>query len=79
MPQTFRVRYTPGLAGPPRAVDVLTADVACELAQLAGQLPAGAYVLSVEDLTAGRAVHWSRWPGAFRPGDRDETTGRVIT
>jgi hypothetical protein len=76
---TYRVRYTPGATGRVRAADVVTADVSCALAALLGELPAGAYVLSVEDLAARRDVHWTRWPSGFRPGGRDESTGRVLT
>jgi hypothetical protein len=32
------------------------------------ELPPSAYIIYVEDLTAGRDVHWTRWPRAFRPG-----------
>ena len=79
MTRTFRVRYTSGPVGRVRAADVLTADVAGELDDLPAALPPGAYVLSVEDLAARRDVHWTRWPKAFRPGARDESTGRVLT
>lgn len=75
--QLYRVRYTPGASGRVWADDVVTADLACELDAVHGQLPAGAYLLSVEDLATGRDVHWTRWPKAFRPGARDESTGHV--
>lgn len=69
MSQTYRVRYSLSLAGrPPGPADVRTADVEGELDQAPGRLPAGAYIMYVEDLTAGRDVHWTRWPKAFRPG-----------
>ena len=64
----YRVRYTLNRGGQARAADVLTADVPGELTTVPGLLPAGAYILSVEDLAAGSAVHWTRWPAAFRPG-----------
>jgi hypothetical protein len=75
----YRVRYTSGPVGRVRAADVLTADVSCELDDLPAALPPGSYVLSVEDLAGRRDVHWTRWPKAFRPGARDESTGRVLT
>jgi len=50
------------------AADVETLDVEGGLDQIPGQLPAGAYILYVEDLTGDRNVHWTRWPTAFRPG-----------
>jgi hypothetical protein len=56
-----------------------TADIECELDAVPGRLPAGAYILYVEDLTEGRNVHWTRWPKNFRPGSRDPATGRVYT
>lgn len=79
MTPTYRVRYLPKATGRVRAADVLTADVAGELDDLPAALPPGAYVLSVEDLAARRDVHWTRWPKGFRPGARDESTGRVLT
>jgi len=47
---------------------VRTADLKADLDHLPGLLPAGAYILSIEDLAAGRDVHWTRWPKAYRPG-----------
>lgn len=68
-PATHRVRYTcTGKAGQHRAADVDTRDIPGGLDAVPGGLPAGAYILSVEDLAAGRAVHWTRWPAAYRPG-----------
>ncbi|OWK43023.1 hypothetical protein [Fimbriiglobus ruber] len=79
MPQTYRVRFTPEPTGLGRPKNVSTVDLQCEMDQLLGQLPIGAYVLYIEDLTEGRDVHWTRWPKAFRPGSKNETTGRVMT
>jgi hypothetical protein len=67
--QTHRVRYTcTGKSGQHRAADVKTLDVSGGLDLIPGRLPPGAYILSVEDIVADRAVHWTRWPVAFRPG-----------
>jgi hypothetical protein len=69
MPQTYRVRYTLKPQGERhRAADVETLDVPGELDHIPGQLPPGAYILYVEDLTGDRNVHWTRWPVAYRPG-----------
>jgi hypothetical protein len=69
MPQTYRVRYSLKPSGQPHAApDVLTIDLQADLEQIPGLLPAGAYVMYVEDLTAGRDVHWTRWPVSYRPG-----------
>jgi hypothetical protein len=66
---TYRVRYTcTGKSGQHRAADVESADIPGGLDRIPGGLPPRAYILSVEDLTGGRAVHWTRWPAAFRPG-----------
>ena len=45
-----------------------SADVRAELDQLPDHLPPGVYIMYVEDLTAGRDVHWTRWPELYRPG-----------
>jgi hypothetical protein len=47
---------------------VLTLDVDGTLADVPGRLPAGAYVLFIDDLAVGETVHWTRWPSAIRPG-----------
>jgi hypothetical protein len=66
---TFRIRYNrKPRGGQQRPADVESVDVRADLDHIPGQLPPGAYILSVEDLAAGRDVHWSRWPAAFRPG-----------
>lgn len=77
MPNKYRVRYSTHPSA--RSGDMLTADVECELPAIPGRLPAGAYILYVEDLTEGRNVHWTRWPTNIRPGSRDAATGRVVT
>jgi hypothetical protein len=43
-------------------------DLRAELDQLPDLLPAGAYIMYIEDLAQGANVHWTRWPKAFRPG-----------
>jgi hypothetical protein len=48
--------------------DVETIDVMSDLDQIPGSLPAAAYIMYIEDLTAGQNVHWTRWPVAYRPG-----------
>lgn len=76
-PQAYRVRYTPELPAGLRSQSVLTAEVECGLDEIPVHLPAGSYILYVDGLTADRAVHWTRWPVAFRPGFVDPSTGRV--
>jgi hypothetical protein len=68
---TYRVRYalSLSLAGRTRtSADVRTLDLDGLLAEVPGRLPAGAYVLSIDDLAVGETVHWTRWPIAIRPG-----------
>jgi hypothetical protein len=69
VPQTYRVRYS---LKPPgqhhRSDDVVAIDVEGDLEGIPGRLPTGAYIMYVEDLTAGRDVHWTRWPKSYRPG-----------
>jgi len=77
--QLYRVRYTAEASGRVRAADVMSSDVSCALADLPERLPAGSYVLSIEDVAAGRDVHWTRWPTGFRPGARNGETGRIFT
>jgi hypothetical protein len=68
-PLTHRVRFTlTGKSGQHRAADVETRDLPGGLEAVPGGLPAGAYILYVEDLAAGQTVHWTRWPAAYRPG-----------
>ena len=69
MPQTYRVRYSLKPSGQRRAAaDVLSVDLQTDLEHIPGLLPAAAYIMYIEDLTAGRAVHWTRWPQSYRPG-----------
>jgi len=69
MSAAYRVRYVlTQTAFPQPPGHARTVDVGGTLDQVPGQLPAGAYILSIEDLAAGRDVHWTRWPEAFRPG-----------
>ena len=69
MTQTYRVRYRVRPCGQHQtAADVWTADVEADPDHIAGHLPPGVYIMYVEDLTAGRAVHWTRWPTSYRPG-----------
>ena len=66
---TYRVRYTFDLAGRTRApTDVQTLDLDGPLADVPGRLPAGAYILFIEDRAVGETIHWTRWPLAIRPG-----------
>ena len=63
MDQTYRVRYSLKPSGQSHAAaDVLTLDVRSDLNRLPKYLPAGAYIMYVDDLADGRAVHWTRWP-----------------
>jgi hypothetical protein len=69
MSATYRVRYSMAPSGFPRSPrDVQTIDLEGGLDDVPGRLPAGAYILFIEDLAAGRDVHWTRWPKAYRPG-----------
>jgi hypothetical protein len=69
MPPTYRVRFVPGPSNSLRSpAESRTIEVGCTLDQVPGQLPAAAYIISIEDLAVGRDVHWTRWPDAFRPG-----------
>ena len=69
MPPTYRVRYSMKRPGQSHAgSDVTTTDLQGELDQLPGLLPAGAYIMYIEDVAAAQNVHWTRWPNAFRPG-----------
>jgi hypothetical protein len=69
VPQTYRVRYSLKPSGQHHSgTDVTTVDVEDNLEGIPGCLPAGAYIMYVEDLTGGRDVHWTRWPKSYRPG-----------
>lgn len=69
MTQTYRVRYSAKPAGQHHtATDVRTVDIETDLDRIPESLPPGVYIMYVEDLTAGRAVHWTRWPSSYRPG-----------
>ncbi|HEX3150631.1 MAG TPA: hypothetical protein VHR66_21315 [Gemmataceae bacterium] len=69
MNPSFRVRFTvPPFRSPRPPSDVQTTDVRSDLDHLPGELPANAYIVSIEDLAVGEYVHWSRWPKAYRPG-----------
>ncbi len=69
MTQSYRVRYSLKPAGQSHAgPDVETVDLQADLDAIPGLLPPGAYIMYVEDLTAGQNVHWTRWPKAYRPG-----------
>lgn len=71
---TYRVRYAVSPATGPRSpADVRTLEVAGTLADVPDGLPAGAYVLFIDDLAVGETVHWTRWPLAIRPGAADGT------
>ena len=69
MPHDYRVRYSLKPAGQHHnGSDVQTVDVRGDLADIPGQLPPAAYIMYIDDLTAGQGVHWTRWPKAYRPG-----------
>jgi hypothetical protein len=69
MTPTYRVRFSAKPSGTRHArEDVQTIDVRTDLDHLLEQLPAGSYVMYIEDLAAGQDVHWTRWPKAYRPG-----------
>lgn len=69
MSATYRVRYSMTPSDFPRSPgDVRVIDVVGGLDEVPEQLPAGAYIMYIEELAAGRNVHWTRWPKAYRPG-----------
>jgi hypothetical protein len=69
MTPTYHVRYSVVFNGRPRGpADIQAIDVETDLAGVPARLPAGAYILSIEDLAAHQPVHWTRWPAAYRPG-----------
>lgn|GEM_PF-4107522 len=69
MSPTYRVRFSMTPSGFPRApTDVQSIDLRAGLEDIPGLLPAAAYIMYIDDLTIGRAVHWTRWPKSYRPG-----------
>ena len=69
MSPPYHVRYSLSRAGIVRSpADVQSIDVTVELDQIPSLLPDGAYIMYIEDVNDKRAVHWTRWPAAFRPG-----------
>lgn len=75
---SYRVRFSLKPAGElHNGADVQTIDVASDLEGIPGQLPAGAYIMYIEDLAAGQNVHWTRWPKTYRPGFGETKDGRV--
>ena len=69
MPQTYRIQYSLKPSGQSHsAADVVTIDLQADLDQIPRLLPPAAYIMYVEDLTAGQNVHWTRWPKSYRPG-----------
>jgi hypothetical protein len=69
MKPTYRVRYSLVTSAQSRSPkDVETIDLQSELEQVPSLLPAGAYIMYIEDLRIGEFVHWTRWPKAYRPG-----------
>lgn len=68
MSRSFRIRYSMKLSGQHSELDIQTIDMNADLEQLQDHLPAGAYVMYIEDLQAQQNVHWTRWPKSYRPG-----------
>ena len=69
MIQTYRVRYSLKPSGQQHSgPDVQTTDLQTDLDHIPGLLPPAAYIMYVEDLTAGQHIHWTRWPKSYRPG-----------
>jgi hypothetical protein len=66
---SYRVRFS---LRPPgelhNGADVQTVDINSDLDGIPSCLPAGAYIMYVEDLLANQNVHWTRWPNSYRPG-----------
>ena len=69
MKQTYRVRYSAKPSGQRHSSDdIVTVDLQTDLEHIPELLPPSAYIMYVEDLTAGANVHWTRWPKTYRPG-----------
>ena len=69
MNPTYRVRYSLNTSAQTRRPqDIETIDLRTDLEQLPSLLPAGAYIMYIEDLLVGNYVHWTRWPKSYRPG-----------
>jgi len=69
MAWNYRVRYSLKPSGEHHdGVDVQTTDIDTDLDGIPGRLPAGAYIMYVEDLKVGQNIHWTRWPMSYRPG-----------
>jgi hypothetical protein len=69
MSNKYRVQYSLHQTAQARKrEEVLTIDLQTELEQVPGLLPAGAYIMYIEDLAVGEHVHWTRWPKSYRPG-----------
>jgi hypothetical protein len=69
MSQTYRVRYSLKPSGQRHSgLDVQTIDIQTDLDHIPELLPPAAYIMYVEDLTAGQNIHWTRWPKSYRPG-----------
>ena len=67
--RTYRIRYSLMPSTQSRTPkDVESVDLSAELEAIPGLLPAGAYIMYIEDLQVGEYVHWTRWPKAYRPG-----------
>lgn len=62
-----------------KPADVKTIDLQTALEQVPGLLPAGAYIMYIEDLLVRENIHWTRWPKSYRPGfGGDQPTAPAI-
>ncbi len=43
-------------------------DIEDDLESIHNRLPAESEILSIENLSTGELVHWTRWPKTYRPG-----------
>jgi hypothetical protein len=69
MSQTYRVRFSGKVdASAWTRLPAQSIDVESDLDHIPERLPPEASIMSIEDLTTGQLVHWSRWPKTYRPG-----------
>ena len=69
MPQIYRVRFSNKTDASawvrPAAQSV---DIEDNLESIHERLPSESDILSIENLSTGELVHWTRWPKNYRPG-----------
>ena len=69
MSQTYRVRFSEKVPVSnwtrPAAQSI---DLEADLDHIPEKLPVESQILSIENLSTGELVHWTRWPKTYRPG-----------